>query len=107
MLCMSHMKEAIVDYTDGYDLRGIVVLLFSNLVSPHQEYCVHLWELFFKRSIVQRKSARTVRYLTMVYEEQLKRPWFSLITLRLRQSLKIWTPVTPLTLSFFVRDRHF
>lgn len=49
-----------------------IVLLFSDLVRPHSEYYVHLWELSFMRNIVQRKSARRVRALKMVHEERLK-----------------------------------
>ena len=50
----------------------IIVPLFSDLMRPHWEYYVHLWELFFNRNIVQRKSARRVKALTMIYEKQLK-----------------------------------
>ena len=49
----------------------IIVLLFSDIVRPHQEDYVHFRELFFKRNIY-RKSAMSVKTLPMVYKEQFK-----------------------------------
>lgn len=76
----------------------VIVPLFSDLVRPHCKYCVHLWELFFKRYIFQRKSARLVKYLAMVYNKRVRNQGCSVITLHLRtKSKKRAPPVPPLS----------
>lgn len=52
--------------------NGYHIPIVSGLARSHWEYWIHLWELFFKRNIVPRKSAEIMNWLTLFFTEDSK-----------------------------------